>query len=91
MIGETLGSRTVIAFPLPLSDAAARRQDGAAPSHHRDDAQPRWRVSSVGSVTLSWIIDSILVGLAYAAAAHGPVSADVLEEVLEMDRRRRHP
>ena len=93
MIGETLESRTVIAFPRSVSDAAAMRQGGTGKSSHRVDAQPRWswRVSSVGDVTLRWVVDSILVGLAYAAAAHGPVSPDMLHEVHAMDRRRRGP
>ncbi|MGI4764698.1 MAG: hypothetical protein ACRYGP_06495 [Janthinobacterium lividum] len=93
MIGETLGSRTVIAFPRSVSDAATTRQGGTARSSHPADPRPHWtwRVSSAGGVTLGWIVDSILVGLAYAAAAHGPVSPDMLHEVHEMDRRRRRP
>ncbi len=97
MIGEVIESRNVIAFPRPVSEAAVRT--GSAQDLQARQARPRqmldppsrraWRMSSVGDVTLRWVIDSILVGLAYAAAAHGPVSPDMLHEVHEMDRQRR--
>ncbi|MGI3904149.1 MAG: hypothetical protein ACRYGP_30090 [Janthinobacterium lividum] len=48
-------------------------------------------MSSAGDMTLRWIAVSILAGLAYAAAAHGPVSPDMLHAVHEMDRWRRRP
>lgn len=92
MIGETLGSRTVIGFPRLVSDAAAARQGGTVRSTPGVVPQPRWCccVSTVANVTLHWVVDTILIGLAYAAAAHGPVSPDMLYEVHEMHRRRRH-
>lgn len=94
MIGETIQSRNVIAFPRPAFEAEAR-QGGAQQARSRLTAElkppDRWRISSVGNLTLRWVVDSVLVGLAYAAAAHGPVSPEMLHEVHEMERRRRRP
>ena len=91
MISETLESPNVIAFPRSVSDAGAARQGGTSRSDHRVDSKPRWgwRVSSVGDVTLRWVVDSVLIGLAYAAAAHGPVSPDMLHAAHEIQRKPR--
>ena len=97
MIVETTDFRNVISFPQPTSGSIVRKsaaQDPRARQARPDqavDSPPRrsWRVSSIGDVSLRWVVDSLLIGLAYAAAAHGPVSPDLLHELQEMERRRR--
>jgi hypothetical protein len=99
MIADPTDTRNVLFFPRPASSAVASERRGTAmassPSRTRPrctvDDQPRWsrRVSSVGDLTLRWVVDSILLGLAFAAAAHGPVSPDMLDAIEDMERRRR--
>ena len=48
----------------------------------------RWRVRSGGAfrVSLCWIVDSVICGLAHAGCAHGSVTPDLLEILLPEDR-----
>lgn len=87
MIGESIGTRNVIPFPLPASTVKTVGRSGTTLSPPPQSARPS--LASVGDAALDWIVRFVLVGLAHAAAAHGPVSPEMLDEVHGMGRRHR--
>lgn len=87
-------SGNVIAFPRLATRARPAFPERTAGARSNGSVPPRARlirrVSSLSDLTLRWVAESIVVGLALAAAAHGPVSPDMFRAAEEMDVSRRH-